>query len=73
MSIVKLPSLKILINEISQSHNLPPTTVQDALREAILKGYERFRRSQSNSLENSFSVDHFDNFHVELDLDEEGF
>ncbi len=54
MSIVKLPGLKILINEISQSHNLPQTTVEDALREAIFKGYERFRRSKRSSMDHGF-------------------
>ena len=73
MSIVKLTGLKTLINEICQSHNLPQTTVEDALREAIFKGYERFRRSQKNSLANSFPLDYFDNFRVELDLEDEGF
>jgi N utilization substance protein A len=72
MSIVKLPGLKLLINEICQSHNLPQTTVEDALREALFKGYERYRRSKKNSMD-SFSLDYFDNFRVELDLEEEGF
>ncbi len=73
MSIVKLPGLKILINEISQSHNLPQTTVEDALREAIFKGYERFRRSKRSSMDQGFALDYFDNFRVELDLEDEGF
>jgi N utilization substance protein A len=72
MSIVKLPGLKLLINEICQSHNLPQTTVEDALREALFKGYERYRRSKKNSMD-GFSLDYFDNFRVELDLEEEGF
>lgn len=72
MSIVKLPGLKLLINEICQSHNLPQTTVEDALREALFKGYERYRRSKKNSVD-SFPLDYFDNFRVELDLEEEGF
>ena len=72
MSIVQLPGLKLLINEICQSHNLPQTTVEDALREAIFKGYERYRRSKKNTMD-GFPLDYFDNFRVELDLEEEGF
>jgi N utilization substance protein A len=72
MSIVQLPGLKILIEEISKSHNLPENSVKEALREALFKGYERFRRSkQTNS--QFFSDDYFDNFRLELDVEEEGF
>jgi hypothetical protein len=46
MSIVALPGLKKMIEEISQTHNLPKSAVQQALREALLKGYERYRRAQ---------------------------
>ncbi|BAQ66408.1 transcription termination factor NusA [Geminocystis sp. NIES-3709] len=70
MSIVKLPGLKMLIEEISQSHNLPRNSVQEALREALFKGYERFRRSKHPQ---PFLEEYFDNFRVELDIDEEGF
>ena len=73
MSIVKLPGLNLLINEICKSHNLPQTTVEDALREAIFKGYEKFRRSKRTSLQETFPIDYFDNFRVELDLEDEGF
>ncbi len=72
MSIVSLPGLRNMIEEISQRHNLPRSAVQDALREALVKGYERFRRAQ-NLERNQFSDDHFDNFEVELDTEEEGF
>ncbi|MEC4984855.1 MAG: transcription termination factor NusA [Oscillatoria sp. PMC 1068.18] len=72
MSIVALPGLKSLIEEISQKHNLPKSAVQQALREALLKGYERYRRAQSLN-RNQFSEDYFENFEVELDTEEEGF
>lgn len=72
MSLVSLPGLKAMIEEISQRHNLPVSSVQDALREALLKGYERYRRSQSFD-RHQFSEEYFDNFEVELDVEEEGF
>jgi N utilization substance protein A len=71
MSIVSLPGLTTMIEEISQGHNLPKSAVEQALKEALLKGYERFRRSQN--LDRQFSDDHFENFDVELDTEEEGF
>lgn len=71
MALVSLPKLKDMIEEISQMHNLPKSAVQEALREALLKGYERFRRSQN--LGQSFSEEYFDNFELQLDIDEEGF
>ncbi len=72
MSIVALPGLKKMIEEISQSHNLPKSAVQQALREALLKGYERYRRAQRLDRFH-FEEDYFDNFEVDLDIDEEGF
>ena len=72
MTIVNLPGLRDMIDQISQTHNLPSTAVQEALREALLKGYERFRRSQSLDRDR-FSEEHFDNFNVQLDTEEEGF
>jgi N utilization substance protein A len=72
MSIVSLPGLKKMIEEISQSHNLPKSAVQQALREALLKGYERFRRAQQLDRLH-FDEDYFDNFEVDLDVEEEGF
>ncbi|WP_013325295.1 transcription termination factor NusA [Gloeothece verrucosa] len=72
MSIVNLPGLKNMIEEISQRHNLPKSAVNEALREALLKGYERYRRAQSME-KNQFHDDYFENFDVELDTEEEGF
>lgn len=72
MSIVALPGLKKMIEEISQSHNLPKSAVQQALREALLKGYERYRRAQRLDRYH-FEDDYFDNFEVDLDVEEEGF
>lgn len=72
MSLVTLPGLQAMIEQISQTHNLPKSSVQEALREALLKGYERYRRAQN--LEGSqFNDEYFDNFEVELDTEEEGF
>ncbi|MGV2827388.1 transcription termination factor NusA [Myxosarcina sp. GI1(2024)] len=71
MTIVSLPGLKNTIEEISQRYNLPDSAVQEALREALLKGYERFRRSKNRRSE--FDDDYFENFNVQLDIDEEGF
>ncbi len=72
MSIVSLPGLKQMIEEISQSHNLPRSAVQQALREALVKGYERYRRAQRLD-QHHFDEDYFDNFEVDLDIEEEGF
>lgn len=72
MAIVSLPGLKDMIEEISKRHNLPKGSVQQALREALLKGYERYRRAQSLE-RNQFSEEYFENFEVELDTEEEGF
>ena len=72
MSIVNLPGLKNMIDEISNRHNLPQSAVYEALREALLKGYERYRRSQSLDRQ-QFSDEYFENFEVELDTEEEGF
>jgi transcription termination/antitermination protein NusA len=69
---VKLPHLREMIEEISKKHNLPKSSVEEALGEALLKGYERYRRSQ-NLNRNYFSETYFDNFNVLLDLEEEGF
>jgi N utilization substance protein A len=72
MSMVSLPGLKDLIESISRERNLPRLAVQSALREALLKGYERYRRAQ-NLDKRHFEEDYFNNFEVELDIDEEGF
>jgi transcription termination/antitermination protein NusA len=47
MSMVTLPGLKDLIENISRERNLPRIAVQSAIREALLKGYERYRRAQN--------------------------
>ena len=73
MSLVSLPGLEALVDEISERHNLPKTSVQDALSEALLKGYERYRRSQNLDQVAPFAEDYFDNFEVELDLEDGGF
>lgn len=72
MSMVSLPGLKDMIEGISKERNLPKHAVQAALREALLKGYERYRRAQKMD-GSHFSDDYFDNFEVELDVEQEGF
>ncbi len=71
MSLVNLPGLPAMIEEISKRNNLPPSAVEDALREALLKGYERYRRSQL--MGHQFPEEYFNNFEVELDTEDEGF
>ena len=70
MSMVPLPGLKEMVEGISKERNLPKHAVQTALREALLKGYERYRRTQKLD---HFSEEYFDNFDVELDAEQEGF
>lgn len=72
MSMVTLPGLKDLIENISRERNLPRLAVQSSIREALLKGYERYRRAQ-NLERKQFDENYFDNFEVELDIEEEGF
>lgn len=72
MSMVSLPGLKDLIENISRDRNLPRLAVQSALREALIKGYERYRRAQ-NLDKRHFEEDYFNNFEVELDIEGEGF
>ncbi|ODH01195.1 transcription elongation factor NusA [Nostoc sp. KVJ20] len=69
---VTLPGLKELIESISRERNLPRLAVQSAIREALLKGYERYRRAQ-NLERKQFEEDYFENFEVELDIEGEGF
>ena len=69
---VSLTGLRTMIEEISRDRNLPSSSVQTALREALLKGYERYRRSQHLDTM-QFEEDYFDNFDVFLNLDEEAF
>jgi N utilization substance protein A len=72
MSMVNLPGLQDMIEGISRERNLPKHAVQSALREALLKGYERYRRTHRPDAE-TFDEEYFDNFEVELDVEEEGF
>ncbi|MCS6813507.1 MAG: transcription termination factor NusA [Cyanobacteria bacterium] len=72
MSMVPLPGLRDLIDGISRERNLPRQAVQEALREALLKGYERYRRTQRLD-SGGFEDNYFNNFEVELDSDREGF
>nr|OEJ75463.1 transcription termination factor NusA [Desertifilum tharense IPPAS B-1220] len=69
---VSLPGLKDMIDKISQERNLPKPAVQAALREALMKGYERYRRTLRMNAPN-FDDEYFNNFEVELDAEEEGF
>uniref|UniRef100_B8HUA7 Transcription termination/antitermination protein NusA n=1 Tax=Cyanothece sp. (strain PCC 7425 / ATCC 29141) TaxID=395961 RepID=B8HUA7_CYAP4 len=72
MSMVRLPGLREMINAISRERNLPKYAVQGALQEALMKGYERYRRTLR--LEGGhFDEDYFQNFDVEIDVEEEGF
>lgn len=72
MSMVALPGLRDMIDNISRERNLPKSAVQAALQEALLKGYERYRRTQRMDSSN-FDEEYFANFEVELDPEEEGF
>jgi N utilization substance protein A len=69
MSLVNLPNLRATINAISEERNLPKLAVENALREALLKGYERFRKTQT--IGTHFDEDYFVNFDIELDLEDE--
>lgn len=70
MSLVNLPNLQEMIDTISREKNLPKHAVENALREALLKGYERYRRTQQMGLH--FDEEYFDNFDIELDVDDYG-
>ncbi|MGB3518590.1 MAG: transcription termination factor NusA [Elainellaceae cyanobacterium] len=72
MSMVNLPGLQEMIDSISRERNLPKHAVQTALREALLKGYERYRRTNRPD-DAHFDEEYFSNFEVELDIEEEGF
>jgi len=72
MSMFTLSGLQDMIDSISRERNLPKTAVHAALREALLKGYERYRRTNRPDSQN-FDEEYFDNFEVELDVEEEGF
>ena len=74
MALVLLPGLNNLIEDISEEKKLPSQVVEAALREALLKGYERYRRTLYIGIsEDPFEEDYFSNFDVGLDLDEEGY
>ncbi|MEB3290004.1 MAG: transcription termination factor NusA [Leptolyngbya sp.] len=70
MSLVNLPNLQEMIDTISREKNLPKHAVENALREALLKGYERYRRTQQMGAH--FDEEYFDNFDIELDIDDYG-
>ncbi|WP_338462841.1 transcription termination factor NusA [Synechococcus elongatus IITB7] len=71
MSMVTLPGLEQLIYAISEQKKLPANVIEEALKEALLKGYERYRRTQQ--IGEQFEEDYFDNIDVELDIEQEGF
>ncbi len=72
MAIIYLKGLAEMIDVISRERNLPKHAVTDAVKEALLKGYERFRKTiQRDSA--VFDEDYFENFDVELDPDAGGF
>jgi hypothetical protein len=74
MALVLLPGLTNLIDDISEEKKLAPQVVEAALREALLKGYERYRRTLYIGIsEDPFDEDYFSNFDVGLDLEEEGY
>ncbi len=74
MALVFLPGLNNLIDDISEEKKLPSQVVETALREALLKGYERYRRTLYIGVtENPFDEEYFSNFDVGLDLEEEGY
>ena len=70
MALVLLPGLSNLIDDISEEKKLPPQVVEAALREALLKGYERYRRTLYIGIsEDPFDEEYFSNFDVGLDLE----
>jgi N utilization substance protein A len=68
---IQFAGLREMVDNISRERNLPKSLVQDALKDALMKGYERFRRTQQMNLH--FDEEYFNRFEVELDLEEEGF
>jgi len=74
MALVILPGLNNLIEDNSEEKKLPPNIVEVALREALLKGYEKYRKTFYIGInEDPFDEEYFNNFDVGLDLDEEGY
>ena len=73
MALVILPGLNNLIEDISRK-KLPPNIVEAALREALLKGYEKYRKTFYIGVnDDPFDEEYFSTFDVGLDLDEEGY
>ena len=67
MALVILPGLNNLIEDISEEKKLPPNIVEAALREALLKGYEKYRRTFYIGVnEDPFDEEYFGNFDVGL-------
>ena len=74
MALVILPGLNNLIEDISEEKKLPPHVVELALREALLKGYEKYRKTFYIGVkEDPFDEEYFSNFDVGFDLEEEGY
>ena len=73
MTMVRLPHLEEMIETISSERNLPRQAVEEALKEALLKGYERYRRTLSLDQAEQFEEGYFETFEVVLDLEDEGF
>ncbi len=74
MALVLLPGLNNLIEDISEEKKLPAQVVETALREALLKGYERYRKTLYLGInDNPFEEEYFSNFDIGLDLDQEGY
>ena len=74
MALVLLPGLNNLIEDISEEKKLPAQVVETALREALLKGYERYRRTLYLGInDNPFEEEYFSNFDIGLDLEQEGY
>ncbi len=72
MPAVDLKGLKGLIDNISKERSLPKHSVQIALREALLKGYERYRKAiEMGQLH--FDDEYFNNFEVDLNVEQECF
>lgn len=72
MTLVNLPGLGSMIEQISQQYNLSTDDVEEALKEALLKGYERFRRLKETN-RYQYNEEHFEHFTIHLDKEEEGF
>jgi len=70
MSMVSLPGLKTKSKKSAVSAPSSCRSIQRSGR--CCKGYERYRRAQSLD-KRHFDEEYFDNFEVELDVEEEGF